>query len=628
MLKPKSMSRIAIVGSKAVMKESISVLHKAALLHIDEFKASDAVPYGSMALEMGEPFQESARISASLVRLRSIGSHLPKVAENLLKKHVPGAEKEDENRLEKLDSEIKSRVDALKALDDEKGKIAAKIAELKPFAESPLTLENFGDYNSLALFAGYVSGRKKSRPDEIRSAARSKFPKSSMFSWEYEGKTVVALFVDIEKKEAARGFLSNYGYSEINIAPLKWLSGKASKIIFGLGRERAKLDEKKERLNAELDEISKEWLLFVKRKESGLLAESERAQAPLKFATTKNAFIVEGWIPKKQCPEVRNLLAQATKNRVYMEEEAPVRDAPVLLENPKPVQPFEFFMNLYALPKYIEIDPTFLMFLTFPIFFGMMLGDIGYGIISLAMFMFLKAKFKGGETKALLNIMIISALSSIIFGFVFGEFFGEEEVAGFVLPHLISRVHGIDEMLLITTAMGVVHINIGFVLGFINRLHHGFKHAFLEKGSWIVLEIGIALFAASYLNYISLSKYAGAAVSVLAIIMLFKAEGIKGIVEIPSLLSNSLSYSRIMAVGLASASLAIVVNGMAGELFHSGGLYIIPAIIILLLGHSINLALGMLGPFLHSLRLHYVEFFTKFFEGGGKRYMPFGGKYE
>lgn len=625
MLKPKKMCRISIVGSKSVMKESIGVLHNMALLHVDEFKGL-AVESDTTMLELGAPLPESESIASSLVKVRSMASHLPKVPEERIKKHPIDVDKIDSAYIEKLDSDIKKFAEAVKSLEDEKNKITSRLAELKPFAASPLKLENFEDYSSIAVFVGYISGRKAAAIDALKNEARKKFPKSSTVSWAYDGKTVAAFFVNSEKKEDARVFLSGFGYSEINTAPLKGLRGSSSEIVQGLERERAKFEDKRARLNAELVKISENWTAFMRRKESELAAESEKAQAPLKFATTKNAFIIEGWIPQVKCNDVKNRLDAATKNRVYFKESEHLHDAPIMLDNPKAIQPFEFFMNLYALPKYAEIDPTFFMFLTFPIFFGMMLGDIGYGIVSLAMFLFLKSKFKTGETRALLNIMIISALSSIVFGFVFGEFFGEEEVAGIALPHLISRVHSVNEMLMITAAMGVLHINFGFIAGFFNKLHHGFMHALLEKGSWLILEIGIALIAASYLKYISISSYIGAAVAVAAIIMLFKGEGIRGIVEIPTLLSNSLSYARIMAVGLASASLAIVVNEISGELFHAGGASIILGVFVLLVGHSINLALGILGPFLHSLRLHYVEFFTKFFEGGGKRYQPFGGK--
>jgi V/A-type H+-transporting ATPase subunit I len=108
--------------------------------------------------------------------------------------------------------------------------------------------------------------------------------------------------------------------------------------------------------------------------------------------------------------------------------------------------------------------------------------------------------------------------------------------------------------------------------------------------------------------------------------MYLKGEGIRGLIELPSIFSNTLSYARLMAIGLSSVKLAEVINEMAAEMFHGGGFLILAGVLILALGHIINIGIGMLGSFLHSLRLHYVEFFTKFFHGGAKKYSPFGAK--
>ena len=112
----------------------------------------------------------------------------------------------------------------------------------------------------------------------------------------------------------------------------------------------------------------------------------------------------------------------------------------------------------------------------------------------------------------------------------------------------------------------------------------------------------------------------------LAVIMLYKGEGFKGLIELPSIFSNILSYARLMALGLASVKLAEVVNEFSGEFFQHGGFSVLYGIMLLVVGHAINIGLGILGPFLHSLRLHYVEFFTKFFKGGAKRFSPFGAQ--
>ncbi|MFH1696023.1 MAG: V-type ATPase 116kDa subunit family protein, partial [Candidatus Micrarchaeota archaeon] len=204
------------------------------------------------------------------------------------------------------------------------------------------------------------------------------------------------------------------------------------------------------------------------------------------------------------------------------------------------------------------------------------------------------------------------------------EFFGFE----FVEHPLLNRVHDLQLMLLISILVGLIHITLGFFIGFYNVLiQHGFKEAVFEKGSWLIIEAGgLLVISEMILGMTSFGNILGGIMLLAGIILLFKGEGVQGIIELPAILSNTLSYARLFAVGLASVQLALIINKFATQFFQQGGLMIIAAILILLLGHLINILLGLIGPFLHSLRLHYVEFFGKFYEGGGKRFLPFGAE--
>ena len=295
-------------------------------------------------------------------------------------------------------------------------------------------------------------------------------------------------------------------------------------------------------------------------------------------------------------------------------------NAPIALENPNALKPFEFFLDLYTLPKYTELDPSFLMAITFPLFFGFMLGDVGYGIVTLLLFLFLRSKTKG-VMKSLSGVLVWGSIATIIFGVVFGEVFGLE-----VIEHpLLNRVHDPSLVLGVAVFVGFLHINLGLLLGFYNELKsHGFKHAFLAKLSWIGLEIGLILLAVDALGFAQIGVIPGAVISLVSVVMLYLGEGAKGLVELPSIFSNMLSYGRLFAVGLSSVSIALVVNEMAAKMFEGGLIGIGIGIIILVIGHVLNIALGLIGPSLHSIRLHYVEFFSKFFHGGGAKYKPFG----
>ena len=411
------------------------------------------------------------------------------------------------------------------------------------------------------------------------------------------------------------------------LAEIMGMKGPASAALEHIAKTKEKLQKKIDADGRELAKLGKKLNDFLLLSEQLLSNELEKAEAPLRFGVSKGVFVIRGWVPASELNSLETTLGKATGERIFVEAEMPHHGdvVPVKLDNPKPARPFEFFMDLYALPKYDEIDPTLFMFVTFPLFFGFILGDFGYGLVSFFLLLWLKEKMPGSAK--LVNVIIPAIISSIIFGFVFGEVFGFEGAFGMEFPRLISRAQGINQMLFIALAIGLLHINLGFVLGFLNELKHkGLFKAFAAKLSWIILQVSIALIAFAALGKINVPVYAGIGLAAASVVLIYLGESMRGIVEMPGLLSNMMSYTRLAAVGLSSVSLAVVVNDMAKGIAHSGVLGMVAAVVILFIGHTINLALGLLGGFLHSMRLHYVEFFTKFFEGGAIRFKPFGSK--
>lgn len=323
-------------------------------------------------------------------------------------------------------------------------------------------------------------------------------------------------------------------------------------------------------------------------------------------------------------------------------------------------KPFELLIDAFATPKYREIDPASVIFITFPLFYGIMLGDVGYGIIVAALAHYIRNKFKTGALNSLGMILLLSGVLSVLFGIIFGEFFGfpifnmevhnhiEHGILGIAGPTIagihfpVHRLGEVQPLLIMTFVIGIFHILTGLVIGFRNvSVAHDLKHAVYAKGSWMMILIGGVAFIAklmpAVMNKLPLPTgdpifSGGMVLAVIGIVLLIKGEGFISILEIPTILSNVLSYSRILAIGLSSAGIALVVNTLSMDLFikpegvlMGGGVVLaIVGVVILFIGHLINLLLGILGPGLHSLRLQYVEFFTKFYEGGGKKYVPFG----
>ncbi len=612
-LEPVKMCRIRIVGPKRAQQKAIEILHAEKVLHIEDFKPGK-YNIGEFYFDTGNPLKTASKYSELIIRVRSLISNLKikksdfEILENLPKepqKVLQKIEISAANLLEKLKSAEAEKKD-LEKFDEPLAFVSAlniKPAQLKP-------LEN------VEIFRGYYEGDFEKELVKITK-------KYQLKSGVLNKRQLFALFVGKDFSEKVREVLNSHNYAEVQMP-----SEFAYNSVEELAKARAVLDGQETKLNEQLNKLREAQGQFLVNYERHLARENEKAEAPLSFGQTENVFIAEGYVPVARYEAVQQKLVKALGKKVYTERsDEEIEFAPTMLDHGRIVSPFEFFLNLYSLPFYKELDPTFLIFIAFPLFFGFMLGDVGYGLVTALLFAAVRVKTKSNVLKGLMNAMIIASIASIAFGFVFGEFFGGEY---FGLHAIISREHDINFLILVTLLVGIIHVNLGLALGFINaKRSHGLSHAVFEKLSWVVLEIGglLMLFKLYDFFYASLPQqlYVGLGIVIVGLLMLLKGHGIYGLIEVPSLASNILSYTRLFALGLASVALAVIVNEFTTEFVKQGGIMILPGILILVAGHVLNISIGIIGGFLQALRLHYVEFFTKFYKGGGKRYNPFGG---
>jgi V/A-type H+-transporting ATPase subunit I len=283
-------------------------------------------------------------------------------------------------------------------------------------------------------------------------------------------------------------------------------------------------------------------------------------------------------------------------------------------------------MGLVSLPKYNEFDPSPILAIFFPLFFGMMVGDIGYGLVILAIGLYVRHRVPADTFFGnMARVLIISSIPTVIFGYLFGEFFGNlGEILGWIEPvHLLgiswNRSEAVIPMLVLAISVGVIHVFLGLSIGIRNAIiTKNRKHLTAHSGMILAITAIIVLLAMLAGALPAGAIYPGAVLLIAGLCLLVYGAGAFGAMEVMGTVGNILSYARLMAIGMASVILAIVANEMAGAF----GIAIIGIIMAVLL-HGLNILLALFSPSIHSIRLHLVEFFSKFYEGGGVAYKPF-----
>jgi V/A-type H+-transporting ATPase subunit I len=414
--------------------------------------------------------------------------------------------------------------------------------------------------------------------------------------------------------------------------PAELGEGPPDVILATLHRRLASIPEEIKAIDNQLDGVAAEWGEKLAIWSAVLQDEIEVAQVLPSFGETDMTFILVGWVPAKDLSKLQESLNQVI-GEAFLLQELPLtaeikKHAPVCLQNPLPAKPFESLVNLLALPQYGHIDPTGLMAFFLPIFFGMMLGDVAYGFLLLALSLILVRKFSAGVMRDILIVLAMGAGWAILFGFLYGEAFGNlgEHFGMHALWFDRASSEYVSGFLGMTLAVGSVHITLGLVLGVWEAIKEKSRGHLLERGGMLVGLIALFLIIGVLANYLPDAFMTPAIAGlIIGIVLLGASLGwlglLMGPIEFLGLIGNILSYLRIAAIGLASVYLAKVANDVSGLV----GNVILGAIIAILI-HALNLVLGAFSPTIHSLRLHYVEFFRKFYEGGGRPYEPYRSK--
>ncbi|MDO4487705.1 MAG: V-type ATP synthase subunit I [Eubacteriales bacterium] len=376
---------------------------------------------------------------------------------------------------------------------------------------------------------------------------------------------------------------------------------------------------------------------------------------------SENAFFIDGYVPTKYAEELKEKLTRRYKVEVELTDPGEDEDVPVMLQNNPFSDPMESVVESYSLPGKGEIDPSFIISLFYYIFFGLMLSDAGYGLLIVlgTGFALLKVKNMKPGMKKFLKLFFFSGISTTFWGFMFGSFFGDAvnviATAFFNRPDIALRPIWFEpvsepmRMLVFAFALGIVHLFTGlFIKGYMCLRDKDIKGFIYDVLFWamfvgggivflLTMEMITDMLGLSFRFGPTVAKAAAIAAGVGAVgIVLTGGRESKNIVKrllkgaysaygVTSWLSDVLSYSRLLALGLATGVIAQVFNKM-GSMLGATWYGILIFIVVFLIGHVLNLGINILGAYVHTNRLQFVEFFGKFYEGGGKEYQPFTEK--
>jgi V/A-type H+-transporting ATPase subunit I len=434
-----------------------------------------------------------------------------------------------------------------------------------------------------------------------------------------------------EEEATVNPILAKYGFTP---ATFPRDAGRVSEILSELEEEEREIESRQEEIASEASTLlqHRPELMAVY---DHLYERLQRLQVQESFLETRHVFMVEGWVKEKDLDSFREDLTGRFKEiEIYAFEPDPDEEPPVVIENNRLVEPFQMVTNLYGMPRYKEVDPTPLFAPFFAFFFGVCLTDAGYGLVVILLSVLVLKLFAMGKgARQLTKILLISGVMTVVAGLLTGGFFGLH------MPEPFSKLMVVDpttpegqkRFLYISWGIGIVQVWIGFVIKFLLGLREGrYREAFRADLPWVIMipaavlllpeglrKIGLTLFVVCSVWIIALSDTESKSIAGKIGNGFFNWYGISGV------FGDVLSYSRLFALGLATGIIAQVVNTIAGMVSGVPGLGPVLMVGILIGGHLFNIVINALGGFIHTARLQFVEYFTKFFEGGGEPFTPF-----
>jgi V/A-type H+-transporting ATPase subunit I len=642
------MAKVEMIGPKNRFFDVVTLLHEMGTLHIEDL--TKKIEAGEIPLEQMDVVEnqlaEKERMEDLLIRLRSIikALHLPTstVDEVEKQRHYLELWQKDSKSLaaevteviEQVEDKTSSLAQAQSSMEAELSLLARYepiLHKIQPLAKQIVTT---GAYDSVALL---VERRYKSALDMLKKELdQLTHNQCEIVSTDVDEDTTAVIVVFGKKySEAVHKFLAMENVNQVRL-PSDFQDMPFDVAYEQLTLRKAELPAQLEQVKSELAEMSSEWYMKLTTVRDVLVDKIDEISAIPKFGQTEYAFVITGWLPASDVKSFRRSIIEEFGTDVIINQleidEREFDETPVSLKNPKWAEPASFAMSylMGGKPKYGTIDPSIIWAISYPLIFGMIVGDIGYGLVMLAIILWMRLKFRDKPAVQLATGLLgPAATAAILFGFFYGEFFGavfweagwiqEISLLGFTLPY--NREHVVQPLMFMALGLGVIQILFGLILGVVNsvRTKH-MKHAFVKGGlAGFIFGAVILIIAMVLLNSNPVVKIIGAITMTVGILAVLRWGGIMGFVETLESISNIASYIRIMAVGLSDAIFATAINRMAAN----DQIPTVVGIVLLLLFHGLHLVLAVFTPTIHALRLNFLEFGGKYYEASKSEYEPF-----
>lgn len=501
----------------------------------------------------------------------------------------------------------------------ENSKLDSQLEQYSQWVKLDITTAELDTLKKASYFIGYMNSKYESNLYEDLDNAFNDIYIQKIS----EKQQDINLFIlcHIDDSQGVSEILKKYGFTratlDLNVLPsvkvneLRELCDKLDKQVEALNEKAISLSEK-------IGDIEKIYDFYTVR--------LEKENSISKLIKTNETFILQGWIFKDRADEIKSKLEGKFKDIYISIEEPGAEDAfPIALKNNAFAEPFEAVTELYSLPLPTEIDPTPVIAPFFMFFFGMMMADIGYGLVMAIGGLFaLKFIELGAGTKKFVKLLLYCSITTIIFGILYGSFFG-----GIIklTPLWTDPVNSPMDVLIWSMVFGLIHLFAGLgVKGYMLIKARKYIDVVYDVLFWYGLIIGLILLFTiggaipKYLSIVcALGLVATQGRSNESIMGKFFG-GVYGLYGITGYLGDALSYSRLLALGLATGLIGWAFNMLIGLV--DGPAVYIAGPLIFVFGHTFNFLIGLLGTFVHTCRLQYLEFFGKFYEGGGIPYTP------